>query len=110
MKSAWAAGAIILTLAACGRGELETVTYEGARFSGDLRSERGDRAAFVATGGPASVSPEGSKRAAAYQAVQHCIAYLGSSDIAWTVGPDTDDTALTIDNNKVVLSGRCIEP
>lgn len=101
---------MILALAACGRGELDTITYEGARFVGDLRSERGDRAAFVATGGPASVSLEGATRAAYYQAVQHCIDYLGSSDIAWAVGPDTEEAARPVDDNRVVLTGRCIEP
>ncbi|SHH25932.1 hypothetical protein [Marivita hallyeonensis] len=110
MKSAWISGALLLALVACGRGELDTVVYEGARFTGDLRSERGDRAAFVASGGPASVSIEGAKQAAEFQVVQHCIRYLGSSDVAWTNGPDVEDAALTIDNNKVVLSGRCIEP
>ncbi len=110
MKSTWATGAVLLALAACGRGELETVTFEGARFNGDLNSQRSDRAGFVATGGPASVSLEGSKQAARYQVVQHCIAYLGSSDVAWVNGPDVEDAALVIEDNEVVLTGRCIEP
>lgn len=110
MKATWAIGSIFLLVAACGQGDLDTVIYEGARFGGDLRVVRGDRAAFVATGGPASVSLEGSKQAAEFQVVQHCIRYLGSSDVAWTNGPDVEDSALLIENNKVVLSGRCIEP
>ncbi|MFP7673315.1 hypothetical protein ACG74X_08165 [Marivita sp. S0852] len=110
MKAAWAAAAVLLIVAACGRDELDTVTYEGARFAGDLSFERGDRAAFVATGGPASVSLEGAKRAASYQVVQHCIAYLGSSDVAWANGPDVEDADLVIQDDRVVLSGRCIEP
>ncbi|MFP7570790.1 hypothetical protein [Marivita sp. S2033] len=110
MKATWASAAIMLVLAACGRGELDTITFQGVQFTGNLRAERGDRATFVATGGPASVSLEGARRAAYYQAVQHCIAYLGSSDIAWINGPDVEDAALLIDNNSVVLSGRCVEP
>lgn len=110
MKAAWAASAIILTLAACGRGERDIVTFEGAQYVGDLRSERSDRAAFVATGGPASMSLEGARQAAQYQAVQHCIGYLGSSDVAWVNGPDVDDTALVVQDDRVVLTGRCIEP
>lgn len=110
MKATWAVGAVLLALTACGQGDLDTVTFEGARFSGDLRSERSDRTSFVATGGPASVSLEGAKQAAVYQAVQHCIDHLGSSDMAWVNGPDAPDDALVIDNNKVVLTGQCIEP
>lgn len=110
MKATWAIGAVFLALAGCGSADRDTITYEGARFSGDLRSERGDRAAFVATGGPASVSLEGASQAAQFQVVQHCIRYLGSSDVAWTNGPDVEDSALQVENDKVVLSGRCIEP
>jgi hypothetical protein len=110
MKPAWSIGAVFLILAACGQSELDIVTYDGARFVGDLRSERGDRAAFVATGGPASVSLEGARQAAQFQAVQHCIGYLGSSDVAWINGPDVDDSALVISDDKVVLTGRCSEP
>lgn len=110
MKAAWAAGALVLTLAACGGNDLDVVTYDGARFTGDLRSERSDRAGFVATGGPASTSLEGARQAARFQVVQHCIAYLGSSDVAWINGPDVEDSALTIVDDKVVLTGRCVEP
>ncbi len=110
MKTVWVLAPVLCALAACGRGDLDTVTFEGARFDGDLRSERSDRAGFVATGGPASVSLEGAKQAAMYQAVQHCIAYLGSSDVAWINGPDVDDSELIITDNEVVLSGRCVEP
>ena len=110
MKSGWISASVLCVLAACGRGELDTITFEGARFSGDLRSERGDRAAFVASGRPASVSLEGARQAASYQAVQHCIGYLGTSDIAWTNGPDVADSDLTISDNAVILTGRCNEP
>lgn len=110
MKATWATGIVCLALAGCGQDAFRTVTFEGATFSGGLSSERSDRAAFVATGGPASVSLEGARRAAAFQAVRHCIDYLGSSDVAWVNGPDVEDAALVIDNNEVVLTGRCIEP
>ncbi len=110
MKTGWLCASVLCLLAACGQSDLDTVTFEGTRFGGDLRSERGDRAAFVAQGGPASVSLEGSKQAAAYQVVQHCIAYLGSSDVSWTNGPDVPDDQLLIEDDRVILSGRCIEP
>lgn len=110
MKSGWICASVLCVLAACGQSERDTVTFEGARFVGDLRSERGDRAAFVATGGPASVSLEGAKQAAAYQVVQHCIAYLGSSDAAWTNGHDVPDDQLVVQDDRVLLTGRCVEP
>ncbi len=100
----------MVLLAGCGQDEMSTIVFEGAPFRGDLSFDRGDRAAFVATGGPASVSLEGARQAASFQAVQHCIAYLGSSDIAWENGPDAEDAALVIQNDEVILTGRCIEP
>lgn len=110
MKTGWLCASVLCVLAACGQSELDTVTFEVARFAGDLKSERRDRAGFVAQGGPASVSLEGAKQAAAYQVVQHCIAFLGSSDVAWINGPDVPDDQLLIKNDRVVLTGRCIEP
>jgi hypothetical protein len=110
MKSGWICASVLCLLAACGRGDLDTVTFDGARFGGDLRSERSDRAGFVARGGPASVSLEGAKQAATYQVVQHCIAYLGSSDVTWINSPDVPDDQLVIEDDRVVLTGRCFEP
>ncbi|WP_292288030.1 hypothetical protein [Marivita sp.] len=110
MKAAWAALFGSMILAGCGASDRDTITFEGARFTGDLQSERGNRAAFVATGGPASVSLEGSRQAAQFQAVQHCIGYLGTSDVDWKNGPYVDDSELTIRDNAVVLTGRCVEP
>ena len=110
MKSGWICASVLCLLAACGQSDLDTVTFEGARFDGDLRSERSDRAGFVATGGPASVSIEGAKQAALFQVVQHCIAYLGSSDVAWVSGPDVPDEELVLQRDRVVLTGRCVEP
>ena len=110
MKATWVMGILVLVLAGCGQSRISQITYEGAVFNGDLRSERGDRAAFVATGGPASVSLEGARQAAKFQAVRHCIDYLGSSDVEWINGPDVEDAELVVENNDVVLTGRCSEP
>ncbi len=110
MKAAWVAGICAVLLSACGQSPLDRVTFEGNTFVGDLRFDRSDRAAFVAQGGPASVSLEGARQAAAFQAVRHCIDFLGTSDVAWTNGPNVTDEELIIEDNEVVLSGRCIEP
>ncbi|WP_292292744.1 hypothetical protein [Marivita sp.] len=110
MKKAWVSSTLLVLLAACGSSDLDTITFEGARFTGDYRVDRSDRAAFVARGGPASVSLDGARQAAKFQAVQHCISYLGTSDVAWVNGPDVADAALVVEDNEVVLSGRCREP
>ena len=108
-KQVWA-GTVLVALSACGDGSHNTIVYEGAGFTGGLSSVRGDRASFVARGGPASASLEGARQAAAYQVVRHCIEYLGSSDVEWINGPDVEDSALVIEDDNVILSGRCIEP
>lgn len=107
MKPRWLCVLGLLVCAACGQGQLNSVTFEGTRFSGDLRADRADRATFVARGGPASVSLAGARQAALYQAVQHCIAYIGSSEITWAVGPDAADDQIPIEEDRALLSGRC---
>lgn len=108
MKRIIIAATLLLALAGCG-GKNDDITMDGQRFDGRVSTERGDRAAFVATGGPASASLEGAREAARYEAIKHCISYLGTSDIAWVQGPDAEDAALAIDRDRVILSGRCIE-
>lgn len=110
MKIKWAVFASVIVLAACGRNELDQILFEDQVFSGDIDFNKDDRTAFVTRGGPASMSLEGSRQVAVYRAVQHCLEYLGSSDIAWTSGPDVADENLLIQDGEIVLTGRCIEP
>ncbi|MCB1335068.1 MAG: hypothetical protein KDK26_15810 [Roseivivax sp.] len=103
------AGLALALLAGCGE-DPNAIRFDGQVFKGKGKGDRSDRAYFVATAGPASVSLEGARQAAVYEAYKYCLEYLGTSDIAWENGPDVEDTALQIEDDKLLLSGRCIEP
>ncbi|MDA7426609.1 hypothetical protein [Thalassococcus lentus] len=104
--------AMILALAGCERLGLvkRGTTIENNVYRGSAKAEnRKERDYFIATAGPVSTSLDGAIQAAAHQGVQHCIKYYGTSEIEWTVGPDTDADALAVDNDKITLMGRCID-
>ena len=101
---------LLLMVAGCGDRHANRLTIEGQPFSGGAKADRDDRAAFTATGGPVSVSLDGARQAAAFEAVKYCIGYLGSSDIAWSQSPDAPEAELEIENDRVTVSGRCLEP
>lgn len=98
------------TLTGCGRIGLikrDTPTFEGQRFSGRVSSERRNRQVFTVTVNGVSKSLEGAIASAEYRATQHCIQYFGTSDIDWTVGPETDRQALRIANDSLTFRGTC---
>lgn len=109
MKTGLLIAAMAIVLAGCG-GDRGDIKIDGKSFGGSAKRERGDRAAFVATGGKASDSLEGARQAAVYEGIKYCLKYLGTSDIAWEQGPDVEDEDLVVDRDRVVFRGRCIEP
>lgn len=100
-------GLVLLALAGCGGGN--AYQYGGMRFPGDAKGIKDNRKQFVATAGPVSASIDGARAAASYEAIKYCIDYLGSSDIRWTIGPDTPPSQLPIEKDKLTYRGECLE-
>lgn len=86
----------------------QAVTFEGVAFRGDAKP-MGDKggADFTATVRQPARSIDGAVQAAQYQGTKYCIENFGTSDIDWTVGPDTPKDQLAISNDTLSLSGRC---
>ena len=82
-------------------------TFQGERFRGSSKADRGARQHFVATVRPVSKSFEGARQAAEYQGIRHCIEYFGTSDISWEIGPQTDPDALNVENDTLTFMGSC---
>lgn len=99
---------LVLAVAGCS-SSVNRLTLDGQLYSGSAKADRSDRAAFVAQAGPVSASLDNARQAAAYEAVKYCINYLGTSDIVWDAAPDAPADTLTIDNDKLVVQGRCVE-
>ncbi|AEI94467.1 MULTISPECIES: hypothetical protein [Roseobacter] len=98
-----------LTLTACGPDD-DAISFDGQFFNARLKSERGaDRAQFSVTVRPVSASLEGAREAARYEATVYCVNSFGRSDVDWVVGPDDESETLTIENDTLLLQGRCRE-
>lgn len=82
-------------------------TFDGQFFRGSAKADRNDRQNFVASVRPVSASFDGAVQAAAHQGVKHCIEYYGTSEIEWTIGPDTPRDALVIENDTLTFLGKC---
>ncbi|AVL52192.1 hypothetical protein CEP88_06020 [Roseobacter denitrificans] len=99
---------VALAVTACGPGD-DAISFDGQFFSARLKSERSDRAQFAVTTRPVSASLAGAREAARYEATVYCVNSFGRSDVDWVVGPDDEDEALTIENDTLMLQGRCRE-
>ncbi len=99
----------LLALTAC----VETsnrVPFEGQFYRANASAPRADRKDFTVTSGPLSRGIEGARQAAHYEGTLHCITHYGTSRIDWVVHPTRDPaSALTVDGNRLVAQGRCIE-
>lgn len=95
-----------LALSACGKNAFE---YAGSNHRAKVKSARSDRSVMVIPTKKVSDGLEGARAAAAFEATRHCVKFYGSSDIVWTIGPDTPDDQLPIDGEVVTFSGECLE-
>jgi hypothetical protein len=96
------------TLTGCERAGLfkdNSPTFDGQRYRGSVKSDRKNRQDFTVTINQVSKSVAGAVSAGEYKATQHCIQYFGTSDIVWTVGPDS--TPLPVTNDTLTLRGSC---
>lgn len=104
-----------LALTGCGRlgfggvgGGSSEIRFDGQRFNARARAtERRDKQTFVVTVPNAVRSLQGARMAGDHAGKSHCIRYFGTSDIDWTVGPQTDPAALVFEGGTLRLAGRC---
>ncbi|SFQ16340.1 hypothetical protein SAMN05421853_102206 [Roseivivax halotolerans] len=106
MRSVVILAGAAMALASCGENR---VAFGGEFYRANASAPARDRANFVASAGPISKGIEGAAAAAQYEAVQHCIRFLGTSVIDYTVPEGTPPQALPRDGDRVVLRGTCIE-
>ncbi len=100
---------LIALLAACGaKAKRNQLLYDGHAFRARADAPRDDRRGFSVTVEPATASLIGAREAGRYVAVKYCMKHFGSSDMDWQAGPDLDDAALTIQDNVLILTGRCV--
>jgi hypothetical protein len=106
MKVLATAAAAALLLTACG-SPTDDMLFDGFTFSTKVGKVDRQLDEFTVEIRDVSQSLEGARRAGAYAGIQHCVRHYGSSDVVWTVGPETPLTALPISNNTMVFRGTC---
>jgi vacuolar-type H+-ATPase catalytic subunit A/Vma1 len=106
--SALMVGAVVV-IAACGQREENREFFDGFYFKAKTGAtdKKTSRAVFSTTISGVSQSLEGARQAGAYEGTKYCIAQYGTSQIVWTVGPDTEPQNLTIVDDKLTFAGRC---
>ncbi|WP_245216251.1 hypothetical protein [Sagittula salina] len=102
---------LVAMLAGCGLGKgvrrEQAQTFDGQTFRGTAKPVGDDRTQFVASVSQPGKSIDGAIKAAAYQGTKYCIRTYGTSDIDWSVGPDTPKDQLTITSDALMLTGQC---
>jgi hypothetical protein len=95
-------------LAACGDiYEANKVAFEGHYFSARLSRDKDNHRAFAVQVSPVSLSLSGAREAGRYEATKYCIENYGSSAVAWTVGPDSPDASIPVQDDSASFSGAC---
>ncbi|WP_299558012.1 hypothetical protein [uncultured Sulfitobacter sp.] len=93
-------------LAGCTSAE-DRIYFDGQYYNSKLRKIDGQIDVFTVSVAPVSRSLAGAVEAGEYEATVHCVNNYGSSDVIWTVGPDTPQTLLPIQNDTLLFQGRC---
>lgn len=97
----------ILAVSACGQNTENRIAFDGVYFRAKASKVDDDRSIFTASVKKASLSPEGAREAAAYEALRYCIENYGTSRILWTVGPDNEPANLISADDVLTLQGEC---
>ncbi|QBF31344.1 hypothetical protein [Thalassococcus sp. S3] len=95
-------------LAGCGPSRDDRIRFDGQLFRMNASTvDRDNRKLFEVTVRPVSASLDGAREAGRYEAIRYCIENYGTSDMIWSVGPDTEGTALAVTNDTLTFRGAC---
>lgn len=106
-------GLVAVMLASCGAvSKLRSkkgVYFDGHQFRARSEKVGDEREEFIVTVARASQSAEGAREAGRHEANSYCITNFGRSDMEWVAGqgPDDENIATRIVDDKLVLRGRC---
>ncbi len=96
----------LAVLASCGPGR-DAIAFDGEYFRTNVSKVDGAREVFTVRIRDISRSPEGALEAGRHAGNAYCIENFGSSDIDWTVGPDTPLEEVPVSDDTIVLQGVC---
>ncbi len=98
-----------LAVSACGRKDEERILFDGYEFKAKSdNASKDDRKMFTVSVKRADQSIQGALEAGRHEGKSYCLKNYGTSEIAWTRGPDDPGAAAYVDGNRLTLSGTCV--
>ena len=98
--------AIALVLGACSNDD-DLVAFDGKYFRTKVKKVDKQWDVFTVEIRNVSQSLDGARQAGEYAGIEHCVGFFGTSDILWTVGPNTPPEQLQIVDDRLTFQGRC---
>ena len=95
-----------LTLTACTNDD-DRIRFDGHYFRTKVKTVDRQLDQFTVQIRNVSQSLEGARQAGRFAGVEHCVGNFGSSDIIWTVGPETPAQNLQIVDDTLIFRGTC---
>ena len=101
-------GLSLMALVGCDQSRNDNLfRYGDAYYAPRINVSGDDRRQFSVSVIGFEQGLDGAREAARYEATKHCINYLGSSQAAWSVGPDSPREELQIVSGALQFAGRC---
>lgn len=98
----------LATLPACTRNE-QRVLFDGVYFRTKAKAvDKSNRQDFVVNVPKVARSVNGAREAGRFEGTRYCISNFGTSEILWSIGPDTADGRLVVENNDFNFRGTCV--
>ncbi|MBA86394.1 hypothetical protein ACSSNL_09610 [Thalassobius sp. S69A] len=95
-------------LAGCGNtSNKQRIAFDGYYFKTSIQHLKDDPRMFDVTVHDAAQSREGAEDAGRYEATRHCVVNYGNSKLEWLVVRETDDRDVVLDDDTLLLRGRC---
>lgn len=98
--------AIALTLGACSNDD-DLIAFDGKFFRTKVKKVDKQWDVFTVEIRDVSQSLEGARQSGQYAGIEYCVGQFGTSDVIWTVGPDTPAEQLRIVDDRMTFRGRC---
>ena len=99
--------ATLLLTACSGERRADRIPFDGQYFRTDSKKLDQQRKNFEVTVRPVSASLNGALEAGLHEGTRYCIGNFGTSDIRWVTGPESENGAVPISNDRLVLQGTC---
>tara|TARA_R110002049_G_scaffold23545_2_gene83280 strand:+ start:93392 stop:93718 length:327 start_codon:yes stop_codon:yes gene_type:complete len=93
-------------LVGCGN-KSDRIAFDGKYFRVKVSKVDRQLDVFQVTVKDAAQSIDGARAAARYEATKYCVGTYGSSDIVWSVGPDTPPEQLRLVDGALTFHGTC---